>query len=60
MSNKPKTYRVTFVPLQTPEYVYVIVTDQGEDEAYYFAKQYLQEDIGWDAAKDFNGTIEED
>ena len=60
MSNKPKTYRVTFVPTQTHEYEYVIVTDEGEDEAYYQAKHYLQEDIGWDAAKDFNGTVEED
>ena len=57
MNNKPKTYRVTFVPIQTLEYEYVIVTDEGEDEAYYQAKHSLQEDIGWDAAKEFDGTV---
>lgn len=53
MSSKPKNYRVSFIPIQTLEYEYVVEAND-EDGAYYAAKELLQEDIGWDAAKDFN------
>ena len=55
-----KTYRVSFIPIQTLEYKYVVEAT-NEDDAYYAAKELLQEDIGWDAAKDFHlQTLEED
>ena len=55
-----KTYRVSFIPIQTLEYEYVVEAT-NEDDAYYAAKELLQEDIGWDAAKDFHlRTLEED
>ena len=53
MSSKPKSYRVSFIPIQTLEYEYVVEAS-NEDDAYYAAKELLQEDIGWDAAKDFH------
>lgn len=52
MSNKPKTYRVSFIPVQTLQYEYVVVA-YNEDDAFYAAQELLQDDIGWDAAKDF-------
>ena len=54
-----KTYRVSFIPTQTLEYKYVVEAI-NEDDAYYAAKELLQEAIGWDAAKDFHlQTLEE-
>lgn len=47
-----KTYRVSFIPVDTLQREYVVEA-QDEDDAYYAAKLLLQEDIGWDAAKDF-------
>ena len=52
MSNKPKSYRVSFIPIETLQYEYVVEA-KTEDDAYYAAKELLQEDIGWDRAKDF-------
>ena len=60
MGDKPKTYRVSFIPIQTLEYEYVVEAN-NEDDAYYAAKELLQDDIGWDAAKDFHlRTLDED
>lgn len=57
---KQKAYRVSFIPIQTLEYEYLVVA-YDEDGAYYEAKELLQEDIGWDAAKDFHlRTLEEE
>lgn len=47
-----KTYRVSFIPVETLQREYVVEAE-SEDDAYYAAKELLQEDIGWDAAKDF-------
>ena len=47
-----KTYRVSFIPVETSQREYVVEAE-SEDDAYYAAKELLQEDIGWDAAKDF-------
>ena len=47
-----KTYRVSFIPVATLQREYVVEAE-SEDDAYYAAKELLQEDIGWDAAKDF-------
>ena len=47
-----KTYRVSFIPVDTLQREYVVEA-QDEDDAYYAAKLLLQEDIGRDAAKDF-------
>lgn len=49
---EPKTYRVSFIPVETLQYEYVVEAE-SEDDAYYAAQELLQEDIGWDAAKDF-------
>lgn len=55
-----KTYRVSFIPIQTLEYEYVVEA-KNDDDAYYAAKELLQDDIGWDAAKDFHlQTLKED
>ena len=55
-----KTYRVSFIPIQPLEYEYVVEAT-NEDDAYYVAKELLQEAIGWDAAKDFHlRTLDED
>jgi hypothetical protein len=59
MSNKPKTYRVSFIPIQTLEYEYVVEAN-NEDDAAYAAKELLQGDVGWDSAKDFNLRTLED
>ena len=57
---EPKTYRVSFVPVETLQREYVVEA-QDEDDAYYAAKLLLQEDIGCDAAKDFKlWDLEED
>jgi hypothetical protein len=48
----PRMYRVSFIPVETSQREYVVEA-QDEDDAYYAAKLLLQEDIGWDAAKDF-------
>ena len=57
---KQKTYRVSFIPIQTLEYEYVVEAKNDYD-AYHAAKELLQDDIGWDAAKDFHlRTLEED
>ena len=47
-----KTYRVSFIPVETLEYEYVVEAE-SEDDAYDAAEEQLQEVIGWDAAKDF-------
>ena len=57
-----KTYRVSFIPVETLQREYV-VTAESKDDAYYEAKALLEEDIGLmdifcvhvkrDAAKDF-------
>ena len=47
-----KTYRVSFIPVATLQREYVVEAE-SEDDAYYAAQELLQEDIGWDAAKDF-------
>ena len=47
-----KTYRVSFIPNETLQREYV-VTAENEDDAYYEAKALLEDDIGRDAAKDF-------
>lgn len=47
-----KTYRVSFIPVETLQREYVVEAE-SEDDAYYAAKELLQDDIGWDAAKDF-------
>tara|TARA_B100001059_G_C17510295_1_gene415514 strand:+ start:412 stop:639 length:228 start_codon:yes stop_codon:yes gene_type:complete len=47
-----KTYRVSFIPVETLEYEYVVEAE-SEDDAYDAAEEQLQEAIGWDAAKDF-------
>lgn len=47
-----KTYRVSFIPIETLQREYVVEA-QDEDDAYYEAKALLEEDIGRDAAKDF-------
>ena len=47
-----KKYRVSFIPVATLQREYVVEAE-SEDDAYYAAKELLQEDIGWDAAKDF-------
>ena len=49
---EPKTYRVSFIPNETLQREYV-VTAESEDDAYYEAKALLEDDIGRDAAKDF-------
>lgn len=47
-----KTYSVSFIPVETLEYTYVVEAE-SEDDAYDAAEGQLQEAIGWDAAKDF-------
>lgn len=47
-----KTYRVSFIPVETLQREYVVEAE-NEDDAYYEAKELLEEDIGRDAAKDF-------
>ena len=55
-----KTYRVSFIPVDTLEYEYVVEAE-SEDDAYDAAEEQLQEAIGWDAAKDFqlNDLVEQ-
>ena len=55
-----KTYRVSFIPVETLEYEYVVEAE-SEDDAYDAAEEQLQEAIGWDAAKDFqlNDLVEQ-
>jgi hypothetical protein len=47
-----KTYLVSWIPVETLEYEYVVEAE-SEDDAYDAAEEQLQEAIGWDAAKDF-------
>ena len=47
-----KPYHVSFIPVETLEYEYVVEAE-SEDDAYDAAEEQLQEAIGWDAAKDF-------
>ena len=55
-----KTYRVSFIPVETLEYEYVVEAE-SEDDAYDAAEEQLQEAIGWYAAKDFqlNDLVEQ-
>ena len=55
-----KTYRVSFIPVETLEYEYVVEAE-SEDDAYDAAEEQLQEAIGRDAAKDFqlNDLVEQ-
>ena len=55
-----KTYRVSFIPVDTLEYEYVVEAE-SEDDAYDAAEEQLKEAIGWDAAKDFqlNDLVEQ-
>ena len=52
MSKEKKLYRVTFIPLDTLSYDYDVEANDERD-AYYKAKEQLQEGIGWDGAKDW-------
>ena len=55
-----KTYRVSFIPIETLQREYVVEAE-SEDDAYDAAEEQLQEAIGWDAAKDFqlNDLVEQ-
>ena len=55
-----KTYLVSWIPVETLEYTYVVEA-ASEDDAYDAAEEQLQEAIGWDAAKDFqlNDLVEQ-